>query len=307
MPDNSNQIDKPKDCKTRGFGLSFCVLLHSHLYWFYSILYIAYHQITLDKKSVSANDRAHKKKAKHSHHHQRHAKRKSLTLKPKAVIIPCTKLKTNTIAKPNPLTEKPVPVVNGESAKDAPFQQKAPLLQALRTFPSSSSKKTLHIHQLIKSHSETVKRSNSTGHIRTRHAAGLLHSEEETSSDESSIRMQSLSISKRDRAIGLLRSTFHRSNSTGHLKQGLDSSFSSEDEGGAVIKKRKRDTIFALTRKFSGRKNVPTAIVAAETTTTTTTDGDQSFETDANKLPLPNNTSRSKLFRNLASWKKGQS
>ncbi|KAI8637422.1 hypothetical protein BD408DRAFT_424537, partial [Parasitella parasitica] len=295
MPSNSNQIDKLKDCKTRGFGLSFCVLLHSHLYWVYSILYIAYRQITLDKKSDLATDRTRKKKIKHSHH-KRHAKRKSLTLKPKIIVIPTTKPKP-TIAKPKAL----VPVDN-DNAKDALLQQKVPLLQALRTFPSSSSKKPLHIHQLIKSHSTTVKRSNSTGHIRTGRRAGLLHPEEETSSDELSIQMQSLSISKRDRAMDLLRLTFQRSNSTGHLKQGFDSSFSSEDEGGVVIKKRKRDTIFALTRKFSSRKNAPT-IITTETTTTTTTDDDQSFETDANKLPLPN-SGRSKLFRNLASWKK---
>ncbi|KAG2192147.1 hypothetical protein INT46_002963 [Mucor plumbeus] len=316
MPDNSSTQNSNKislngqknDDKMKHFGISFYAVMHSHVYWVFSIIYIAYHQMTPHKSSLSGSTRWKypdgilKKKSKHSH--QRHCKKKSLTHKPKTIIMPSTKPKAAIIA----LTTK---VSHANNAKEAISQQKIPLLHALRTFPSSSSKHPLNIHQLIRSQRKIPKRNNSTGHIQTSNVIlppSLVNSEEDTSSDESSIQIQSISMSKKNRAIGLLRSTFHRSNSTGQLKQRLNSSFSSlsEDEGVVIdAKKRKRDTIFGITRKFSSRKNVPAIATTAttKTTTTTTTDDDQqivsSVETDTKK-----SLNRTKLFRNLSSWKR---
>ncbi|GAN01734.1 hypothetical protein MAM1_0011c01169 [Mucor ambiguus] len=306
---DATKIIKKNDDKIKQMsviGLSVYAVVHSHLYWVYSILYIAYHQITPHKKPLTSArwrlpDNTHKK-SKKKHPHLKHSKKKSLTHKPKA-IIPSTKPKTAVVA----LATKTTDI---DDAKHALVQQqKTPLFHALRTFPSSSSKNPLNIHQLIKSHRKIPKRSNSTGQLNT-HAASLppslVGSEEDTSSDESSIHIQILSPTKRNRALGLLRSTFHRSSSTGHLKQGLNSSFSSlsEDEGVVTeVKKRKRDTLFGITRKFSSRKNVPTL---ATTTTTTTAAADQHPE-EASPLSETKNsttTTRSKLFRNMPSWKK---
>lgn len=303
---DATKITKKNDDKIKQMsviGLSVYAVVHSHLYWVYSILYIAYHQITPHKRPLSAPrwkfpDSTHNK-SKKKHPHQRHSKKKSLTHKPKA-IIPSTKPKTAVVA----LTTK---TTNMDKAKDALVQQqKVPLFHALRTFPSSSSK---NIHQLIKSHRKIPKRSNSTGHMRSNEALlppSLVNSEEDTSSDESSIHIQTLSLSKRNRAIGLLRSTFHRSNSTGHLKQGLNSSFSSlsdEDEGVVIgAKKRKRDTLFGITRKFSSRKNVPT--LATTTKAAAAAADEHLVETSPSAETKNNNTTRSKLFRNMPSWKK---
>ncbi|KAF1802657.1 hypothetical protein V8B55DRAFT_1481868 [Mucor lusitanicus] len=287
-------------------GLSVYAVVHSHLYWVYSILYIAYHQITPHKKPLN-NCRWKfpdhtQKKSKRKHPHQKHSKKKSLTHKPKA-IIPSTKPKTAVIA----LATKTTPI---DDAKHALVQQKVPLLHAFRTFPSSSGKNPLNIHQLIKSHRKIPKRSNSTGHLINEVSLppSLVNSEEDTSSDDSSIHIQTLSPIKRNRALGLLRSTFHRSNSTGQLKQGLNSSFSSlsEDEGVVVIeaKKRKRDTLFGITRKFSSRKNVPTLA----TTTTAAAAGQHPEEvspsSETKNSSSTTTTTRSKLFRNMPSWKK---
>ncbi|KAL9540693.1 hypothetical protein MBANPS3_009541 [Mucor bainieri] len=270
-------------------GLSVYAVVHSHLYWVYSILW-------------RFPDNTHKK-TKKKHPHQKHSKKKSLTHKPKA-IIPSTKPKTAVIA----LTTKTTHI---DDAKHALVQQqKVPLFHALRTFPSASSKNPLNIHQLIKSHRKIPKRSNSTGHLNTHEASlppSLVNSEEETSSDESSIHIQTLSPTKRNRALGLLRSTFHRSNSTGHLKQGLNSSFSSlsEDEGVVIeAKKRKRDTLFGITRKFSSKKNVPTlATIATAADQHHSEEASPSSETKGSNATTTT-TTRSKLFRNMPSWKK---
>ncbi|KAK4514844.1 uncharacterized protein ATC70_002449 [Mucor velutinosus] len=306
---DATKITKKNDDKIKQMsviGLSVYAVVHSHLYWVYSILYIAYHQITPHKKPLNAAkwrfpDSTHKK-SKKKHPHQKHSKKKSLTHKPKA-IIPSTKPKTAVIA----LTTKTTHIDDAKHAL-VQQQQKVPLFHALRTFPSSSSKNPLNIHQLIKSHRKIPKRSNSTGHLNAHEALlppSLVNSEEDTSSDESSIHIQTLSPNKRSRALGLLRSTFQRSNSTGHLKQGLNSSFSSlsEDEEVVIeVKKRKRDTLFGITRKFSSRKNVPTL---ATTTTTTTAAADQHpKETSPPSETKNSTTTRSKLFRNMPSWKK---
>jgi hypothetical protein len=264
--------------------VSFAAVVHSHLYWVYSIIYIAYHKIsphqhqqraTLRWKSgkfqqLQPTELSNKKK-------KRHSRKKSLTSKPKAIIIP-----TTTTSKHKVITEQ------------------KPLLQAFRTFPSpSNTKQSFNIHQLIKSQRKTRQRSTSDTlpalvEVTSRSSAEDTSSCNSTEIDEDLILVAS-SSNKRNRALGLLRSTFHRSHSTGQILQQSNSFSSLSDEeffeAGTKKRTRKRDAILGITRKFSGRRNP--ALDAADThITATTTEDDDHKKT------------RAKLFRSLSSWKK---
>jgi hypothetical protein len=256
--------------------VSFAAVVHSHLYWVYSIIYIAYHKIsphqheertTLRWKSGKfQQQQPEDKKSK------RHSRKKSLTNKPKAVIIPTTS-KHKTIA-------------------TAETSSRKPLLKAFRTFPSpSSTKQSFNIHQLIKSQRKTRQRSPSDVLPALVEVSSRSSAEEDTSScnstelEEEELIFVATSNTKRNRALGLLRSTFHRSHSTGQLLQQTNSFSSlSEDEFFDSNKKktRKRDAILGITRKFSGRR-IPSV--------------DDTVIDDDKK-------SRAKLFRSLSSWKK---
>lgn len=316
--------DKMKELSVLGI-VSFAAVVHSHLYWVYSIIYIAYHKITPNeetspvmkwrsKQQFKQNDSlqntlitAASKKKKKVH---RHSRKKSLTNKPKSVIMP-------TIASP-----KVALVTSGTTVdallSSAPKQHRVPLLHALRTFPSPSAKQshpTFNIHQLIKSQRKMPKRSSSTGELNKDGCSLPALMEVETRNSEDSFSSGSGtdssltpasggSSSKKSRAMGLLRSTFHRSLSTDTMMiNRASSSYSSLSEDENVIavvaaKKRKRDAILGLTRKFSGRRatassNNSPILLSSETVVIESPGVD-----DIKKQQ------RMKLFRSLPSWKK---
>lgn len=306
--------DKMKDISVLGF-VSFAAVVHSHLYWVYSIIYIAYHKITPndeispvikwrskqfkqnDDNSVQNTLITSSKKKKKVH---RHSRKKSLTSKPKSVIMP-------TIA-PSKVTVVTSGTTVDALLSSAPKQHRVPLLHALRTFPSpSSSAKQSHpfnIHQLIKSQRKMPKRSSSTGELNKAVSSLPALIEVETRNSEDSFSSGSgtdslAPTSKKNRAMGLLRSTFHRSLSTDTMMvnraSSSYSSLSEEETVNAVVvaKTRKRDAIFSLTRKFSARR-------------TNNTNDSRPSETafESSGIDDIKKQQRMKLFRSLPSWKK---
>lgn len=312
--------------------VSIAAVVHSHLYWVYSIIYIAYHKITPNDEIPSPstikwrtnkfeNDlnntliTSNKKKKVHRHH----SRKKSLTAKPKSVIMP-------TIA-----PTKVAMITSGTNTVDAllssaPKQHRIPLLNALRTFPSSNTTAKQHqnsfnIHQLIKSQRKLPKRSSSTGQLNKVNSSSLstlIEAEGRKSEDSYSSSNGSCSgaeslpthyqtTSKKSRAMGLLRSTFQRSVSTDAMIH-KSSSFSSlsEDENIVVIaattKKRNRDAIFGLTRKFSSRKNLKEEEQTCSETSLLNEQQQQQQQSSA--VEDIKKQQRKKLFRSLPSWKK---
>lgn len=276
--------------------VSFAAVVHSHLYWVYSIICIVYHKISphhheqraaLRWKSTkfqrkNSAEQSNKKK-------KRHSRKKSLTSKPKAAIIPTTNkhkfIKTAEIA-----------VLEGN-----------PILHASRTFPSSTNTKhSFNIHDLIKNQRKTRLRSPSDALPALVEVNSRSSAEEDTSScnsteleeDEEQLIFVT-SSSKRRRALGLLRSTFHRSHSTNQLLQQPSSLLSLSDDEfldmttSAKKRTRKRDAILGITRKLSNRRN-PTLEngITTHIPNVNATDNDDYKKT------------RAKLFRSLSSWKK---
>jgi hypothetical protein len=298
-----------KQMSVIGF-VSFAAVVHSHLYWVYSIIYIAYHKITPNDEMASPSIKwrskqfkkdanstiitTNKKKKVH-----RHSRKKSLTNKPKSVIMP-----TVAPTKVTMITSNSVDAL----LSSTPKQHRVPLLQAFRTFPSPNTtakqNSLFNIHQLIKPQRKLPKRSSSTGQLNKVNSSLSTLMEVETRKSEDSCYSSHSSgaessthyTSKRHRAMGLLRSTFQRSVSTDSVIH-KSNSFSSlsEEENIVVIatttKKRNRDSIFGLTRKFSSRKNNKEEPSCSETLVV------ESSVEDVKKQ-------RTKLFRSLPSWKK---
>ena len=285
-PFQSRHLDSEhiKNLSVIGF-VSFAAVVHSHIYWVYSIICIAYHKITPNEEDSPAviRWRLNKSKANISNSKKkvhRHSRKKSLTSKPKPVIMP-------TIA---PTKISLVASDNVDALLySAPKQHRVPLLHALRTFPSNSG----NLNKLINSQRKMPKRNNSTGHVNQNITSLPVLAEIKSRSSEDSYSSGSGTestnyIGKKGRAYGLIRSTFQRSISADVILQTSNSSLS-EEEGVTVIasKNKKRDAIFSLTRKFSSRKPA----ISEEKETKDITEEIKKHH-------------RAKLFRNLPSWKK---
>ncbi|KAI9365764.1 hypothetical protein BD770DRAFT_79247 [Pilaira anomala] len=250
--------------------VSLAALLQSQLFWVFSIIYIAYHKFSAKEKEKRMLrwqpkiDVTRKKK-------KNHQRKKSLTSKPKSVIIPPvipTKgTVTISLGTTTATTTTPTPT------------QHAPLLYSFNTFPSPKQKHQLATttSKMIKSQRKMLRRSCSTGQLNISSLPALI--EVDTRSSEESSICSSMSddhMRKRDRAIGLLRSTFHRGHKSSNnlLLHKSNSAFSSEEEEEESIviveeKRRKRDAFFA--EEIKKQKQQPT---------------------------------KPKLFRSLPSWRK---
>ncbi|GAA5810124.1 hypothetical protein MFLAVUS_003543 [Mucor flavus] len=260
---------KMKQMSVLGF-VSVAAIIHSQLFWVYSIIYIAYHKITPAEESQTLRwkpkkDIPSKKK--------RHHRKKSLTSK-KSVVIPTI------------IPTKGTVVINLGTTNTLTQSQRAPPLQSFHTIPSTAKQAPV----MIKSQRKLLLRSSSTGQLNMSSLPALIEVDTR-SSEESSVCSSTNEehVSKRDRAIDLLRSTFQRSHSSNSIlrkSNSFSSSFSS-DEGIVVVeeKRRKRDAILGIRRKLSVKFIAHSNILAEE---------------DTKKPTKP------KLFRNLPSWKKGK-
>ncbi|RCH83540.1 hypothetical protein CU098_001808, partial [Rhizopus stolonifer] len=150
--------------------------------------------------------------------------KKSLTTKPK-VLLPTKQ--------PKPMITSLDPTVKVKEIKQT--HHRLPVfLNAFRTFPSSH-------RSVIKSQRKLQEKS-------TCELPVLVEVNTRLSSND----MHPLPHRKRSKALGLLRATFHRSNSTGGVLKPVSLSKQEEDSIVVVqVKKRKRDTILGMTRKLS--------------------------------------------------------
>lgn len=164
-------------------------LVHSQIYWVYSIIYIAYHKITPNKQSIQKDTKRKK-----------HGRKKSLTNIPKSAIIP-------TII---PTIHRPVT---------------SPVIKQRKVHRRSST------GQLFKKTLSTLME------VDTR---SLIKVDTRSLTEVDTLSSQEEHVSKRDRAIGKIRSKFQKSYSTNDI------------HSLSQPKRRKRDAIFVI---FSGRSN----------------------------------------------------
>ncbi|KAI9259126.1 hypothetical protein EDC94DRAFT_612414 [Helicostylum pulchrum] len=262
---------KMKQMSVLGF-VSVAAIIHSQLFWVYSIIYIAYHKITPAEETRTLRWRPKKDIPTKK---KRHHRKKSLTSNKKTVIIPAI------------IPTKGTVVINLGTTNTLTQSQRVLPLQSFHTIPSTTKQAPM----IIKSQRKLLLRSSSTGQLNMSSLPALIEVDTR-SSEESSVCSSTNEehVSKRDRAIDLLRSTFRRSHSSNSLlrkSNSFSSSFSSEEDIVVVEeKRRKRDAILGIRRKLSVKVIAHHSNILADEDT---------------KEPA-----KPKLFRNLPSWKKGK-
>lgn len=272
--------------------VSMVAVLHSHIYWFYSVMYIAYNKMSPDNKASNRRWRSYQGKIKHSNKRNLSHKKSEKRLS----IISSAKPTSSTLL----------------------LKKSVPLLKALETYPSAK-KQSFDIRQFIKAERKTPKRIHSTGHMKfsesklqplievdTRQQVPMVvvsSSDDEVITGKLTNQIgRKRSNSKRDKALILLRSTFHRSSSNNSNKENLTAttttSLSSEEQqvpAPVPKKRRRRNTLLGITRKFSARNNSSSSFSQKQSSSEESLPSIQSEPTKKE--------SRSKLFRSLPLWK----
>lgn len=249
--------------------VSMVAVLHSHIYWFYSVMYIAYNKISVNDRPTTTRWRSYQGKIKHS------KKR-------------CPKKRENRLSVVSPAVSTALLLKNS-----------APILKSLETYPSVK-KQPFDIRQFIKAERKIPKRIRSAGNmgcydsklqplVEVPTIVALLSDDEAAKPTTQMGRKRS--NSKRDKALILLRSTFQRNNNS---KETV-TSMSSDEQQQAPKKRRRRNTLLGITRKFSARNHSSSSFHQKQSNSEESLPCTQS-EPIAKKEPR-------KLFRSLPLWK----
>ncbi|KAI8881121.1 hypothetical protein K501DRAFT_286524, partial [Backusella circina FSU 941] len=210
--------------------VSMVAVLHSHIYWFYSVMYIAYNKMSPNGRPTKTRWRSYQGKIKHSTKSAHKQREKRLS-----VVSPVIPVSTALLLK-----------------------KSIPILKSLETYPSAK-KQSFDFRQFIKSERKVPKRIRSTGQMGCFDSKlqplvevptiVVSSSDDEVFASKHTTKMgRKRSNSKRDKALILLRSTFQRNNSSKENVTSMSSDEQQQNPTPAPKKRRRRNTLLGITR-----------------------------------------------------------